>query len=317
MRVELAADVFTAATAERGEINAVARLLEAFDEGRHYWVVDFDILPDVAGYLEKHQPTLAGAYLSLAELAAKHNAAWTGTTQTGDLVVVSLSEVNDHASDLCRAAVVVVENIPGDEQFLSAVIHAFSADRVREALDRGWAEFRHGGGSGSLPAVAEAEAARFRRSIRVVAVFDSDSLTPEHRGPNRPKAEKLRDKQIPAYVLLLREAENYAPYRVLAELGRRPEAAAKIKHLKRLLPRQRGHYDMKKGFTQPEKAEQRGFFDDLDTQARQALHPGFGDAVLERMFTMRHRLSEADFEALNADAAADLRTLLALIDSLI
>jgi len=33
------------------------------------------------------------------------------------------------------------------------------------------------------------------------------------------------------------------------------------------------------------------------------------------MFDMRDELSEADFEALDAAAAADLRTLLALIDS--
>jgi hypothetical protein len=317
MRVELAAGVFTADTPEPGEINAVARLLAAFDEGRHDWVVDFETVPDIADYLEKHQPTLAGAYLSLAEMAAKRDAAWTGTTQAGKLLLVSPAEVADHASDLCRAAVVVVENTPADEHFLLAVIHAFRADRVQEAIEQGWVEFRHGGGSGSLPAVAEAEAARFRRSIRVIAVFDSDSLTPEHEGPNRPKAERLRNKQILAHVLLLREAENYAPYRVLAELGRRPEAAARIKQLKRLHPRQRGHYDMKKGFTKPVKPEQRGFFDDLDTRARQVLHQGFGDAVLEQMFTMRDKLSEADFEALNAGAAADLRTLLALIDSLI
>ena len=29
---------------------------------------------------------------------------------------------------------------------------------------------------------------------------------------------------------------------------------------------------------------------------------------------MRHKLTEADFESLNAEAAADLRTLIALID---
>ena len=314
MRVELAAEVFRASLRRR-EINAVAKLLEAFDKGRHDWVIDFDIVDDVADYLAKHQPTLARTYVSMAEMAAVQNAAWTGTTQVGAVLVVPLAELTEHSSDLCRAAIIVVENIPSDEHFITAVIHAFGAHRVREALDQEWVEFRHAGGSGSMTAVAEAEAARFRRSIRVVAIFDSDSLTPEHVGPNRPKAERLNDKQIPAYVLLWREAENYAPDRVLSQVGNKIDAAAKLQQLSRLLPHQRGHYDMKKGFSRPEKPEQRGFFAGLDRNARQVLFPGFGDTVLRQMFEMRHELSEADFEALDAAAAADLRRLLALIDS--
>ena len=247
MRVELAAEVFTEPTPERTAISAVANLLAAFAEGRHDWIVDLDAVDDLAVYLEKHHPTLAGSYVAMAEMAAVQSAAWTGTTQMSELIVVSPAALTDHSSDLCRAAIIVVENVPGDEHFLMTVIHAFGAVRVQEAIDQGWVEFRHGGGS-TVPAVAEAEAARFRRSIRVVVVFDSDSLTPEHVGPNRPKAEKLRAKQISAHVLLLREAENYAPYRVLAEIGRKAEASKKIDHLKRLLPRQRSHYDMKKGF---------------------------------------------------------------------
>jgi len=314
MRVELAAEVFTEPAPPRRVINAVAKLLEAFDEGRHDWVIDFDVVDDVNGYLTKHQPTLAKAYVAMAEMAAKQNAAWTGTTQAGAVVVVPFDEIAEHSSDLCRAAVIVVENIPGDEHFLTAVIHAFRAGRVREALDQGWVEFRHGGGSGSVPAVAKAEAARFQRSVRVVAIFDSDSFFPGHVTENHTKADALIGMDISAHVLLWREAENYAPDRVLAEVANESEAAAKIQHLRRLLPRQRGHYDMKNGF-RGEKPVQRALFADVDTETRRVLHQGFGKIVLRQMFDMRDELSEADFEALDAAAAADLRTLLALIDS--
>lgn len=318
MRVELAPEVFTAAAPEPRQITAAAKLLEAFDEDRHDWIVDIEAVDDaIADYLRRHHPTLADGYLPMARKSAVKTNAWTGTSQRGHVLLVEPESLPEHASDLTRAAIVVIENLPGDEYFLNSVIRAFRAHRIEQAFHMKWAELRHSGGSGSMPAVAEAEADRFHRTIRVIAVFDSDSLTPEHEGPNRVKAKNLADKGISAHVLLLREAENYAPDMVLASTGNQIQTALQVEHLGRLAPRQRGHFDMKKGFKPKDKPEQRGFFDDLDTDTRRILHPGFGDNVLKQMFEMRDDLCEADFEAMSPEAAEDLRKLLALIESLI
>jgi hypothetical protein len=316
VRVELAPEVFTAADSDARQIEATSKLLAAFDERRHDWIVDIEFVDDIAAYLEKHHPTLADIYLDLAQKAAVKNLAWTGAAQRGEVLVVEHGRLTTHASDLTRAAAVVIENIPGDKCFLEAVIHAFGARRLQEALDEKWLEFRHGGGSGSVPAVAEDVADHFHHTIRVVAVFDSDSLTPDHEGPNRAKARALIAKGISAHVLLLREAENYAPDIVLANTGHKAEAELRVEHLGRLVPRQRAHFDMKNGFKK-NKPEQRGFFDSLDAETRRVLHPGFGDTVLKQLFEMRHDLCEADFEATDPEAAEDLRKLLALIESLI
>ena len=316
MRVEIARDVFTEPHPIRRHIQAVDRLLETFDEGRHDWVVDFDDIDDVASYVTKHSPTLAPTYVAMAEMAAVQNNAWTGTTQAGSVLHVPKPEVAEYSADLYRKAIIAVENVPGDKFFLVAVAHAFDARRLRDAIERKWVEFRHGGGSG-LPAVAEEEAGHFHRHIRVVAVFDSDSLAPDHEGPNREKAKRLRDKRIAAYVLLRREAENYAPDRVLVTVGHKARAAKRVALMGRLLPHQRGHLDIKKGLPKTLVPEQKAIYAALDQDVRDGLSSGFGDGVLKRMHEMREELSEADFEAMDADAAADLRTLLVLIDSLI
>ncbi|MEU4691908.1 hypothetical protein [Actinoplanes sp. NPDC023714] len=317
MQVELAPEVFTATDPEPQQITAAGRLLATFDEGRHDWIVDIEIVDDVASYLKKHHPTLATVYLDLAQKAAVKNLAWTGAEQRGRVIVVEHKSLAKDASDLTRAAVVVIENIPGDKHFLQAVIHAFRADRIREAFANDWAEFRHSGGCGSMPAVALEEAGRFHHTIRVVAVFDSDALTPEHEGPNRHKARDLEAIGVSTHVLMFREAENYAPNRVLACTGQAGAAETRVVHLERLIPRQRRHFDMKNGIPRRLPSEQRNFFDGLDAETRQALASGFGGGVLKKMYEMRDSLSEDDFHATDPEAAEDLRKLLALIESLI
>jgi hypothetical protein len=319
MRVELSTEVIAAPAPVPSAIQAVGRLLESFDQSRHFWVVDPETEPTLAQYLHRHFPSLAQTYLKLAETAAVQSTAWTGTTQRGRTFVVTRSDLEDHAADLCRAAILVVENLPGDKYFVLAVVHAFRRDAIREAFEQGWVEFRHGGGSGSVAAVAEEAAGFFRRQARVAVLYDSDSMHPEDKDEqtNWPKAVRLREKGIPAHVLIRREAENYAPDKVLAVCGRQSEAVERLKHLATLLPHQRGHYDMKNGLPVHDHPKQRELFAGLTPQSRQGLRSGFGRQVLNQMFELRDDLREADFEEMDAEAAADLRTLLALIESLI
>ena len=47
------------------------------------------------------------------------------------------------------------------------------------------------------------------------------------------------------------------------------------------------------------------------------LHNGFGKDILAALFDLRSELTAADFEAVDPDAAADLRALLDAIDRLV
>lgn len=316
MRVEVADEVFTRADPDPAAVHAVYDLLKAFERGQHDWMIDAFGVDAVAAYLPRHHPTLADTYAAMARMASVQ-IAYTGTTQRVTPVRVTVDDLDDHAADLCRPAVVVVEDLENDGQhFLPTLAHAFGADRVRVALERGWLEVRHSGGTGRIPAVAAAEAARFRRLVRVVAFMDSDREWPDHESSTlRSAAKKARDLPIEVHVLACREAENYAPDKVLRVVGRRAESAVKVAALGRLPRQYRRHVDIKNGFRKKQVPEQRSAFGPVDPAVERDLTPGFGAAVLRTMFEMRLALCEDDFVATDPEAADDLRKLLALIDS--
>lgn len=315
MRVELADEVFTRPDPDPAAVHAVYDLLKAFERGQHDWVIDALGVDAVAGYLPRHHPTLADTYAAMARMAVVQ-AAYTGTTQRGVPVRVTPGDLDDHAADLCRPAVVVVEDLENDgHHFLPTLVHVFGAERVRVALERGWLEVRHGGGTGRIPDVAAAEAARFRRLVRVVAFMDSDRVFPEDKTNSMKSAEKAEALPIEVHVLACREAENYAPDKVLRQVGRKTEAAVKVAALARLPKQHRRHVDIKNGFPKGQVPQQRTAFGPVDREVLRDLRSGFGKTVLKTMFEMRLELCEDDFVATDADAAEDLRKLLALIDS--
>lgn len=317
MRVELAREVFQddGAGAEY-DLHALISLLRCFVERRHEWVTNSGVVPAVAAFLRDNLSSLADTYVALARDAAVA-AIWTGTTQTGDIVRVSRADLDDYSHDLCQSAVLVVENQKSDGHFVTSIAHAFRSERVRVALERTWLVIENGGGSGTVVPVAREAAKRFRRLIRVSALLDSDRLIPKQRTQNHEKADVLAADGIVVHVLALREAENYAPYRVLGGIGRQPAASKRLRHFKQLDSDQRAHFDMKKGFTKPRsrapevRAEQRTLFDGLDAAILVGLHHGFGDGILEHMHEIRESLSERDFAHLGAESVAELRSLLA------
>ncbi|WP_431904548.1 hypothetical protein [Micromonospora carbonacea] len=319
MRVELTADVFTDTDdpARRYDPNDLYVLLRCFPDRRHDWVTDLAVVAAVETYLPKHLPELADTYLALARDAMVQQA-WTGTTQQGDVVRVGRADLADHSADLCRPAVLVVENSSSDGGFLHTVASALRHERVVTALERHWLEVHSAGGSGEVPKVAREHAVRYRRLIRVVALLDSDSLIPGQRTANHDQADKLAAEKITVHVLALREAENYVPHRVLAGIGRAKDASRRLTALKRLTPQQRGHLDIKNGLgsRKPSAVEkQRELFQDLDLAVQLGLRDGFGDNVLERLAEQRGRVTEQDFAALGDEVVAELRTLLDKIAS--
>jgi len=322
VRVELAPEIFRDTDDTTGpyslqELHQLYDLLRCFSEGRHEWVTNAVVAVAVQEFLPNHLPQLAGTYAALARKAAVAVEAWTGTSQATEAVRVSRADLADLAEDLCQRAVIVVENQESDGYFLETVAHVLGHQRILTALQRRWVEIGHGGGSDLMKTVMAA-GDRFRRVIRVVAVLDSDRLIPRQRTGSHDKADTLRVMDIAVHVLDLREAENYVPDRVLAGVGQPAEASARLTVLKQLTPEQRGHYDMKHGFTKIHKSTQavqahEKLFPDLDHQARASLHAGFGSDLLRRMHTCRDGLTEHDFAQLGADVVAELRALLATI----
>jgi hypothetical protein len=316
MRVELADDVYVQSNTDPRAVAAVLKLLEAFDSGRHDWIVDALGMDAVEEFLPRHVPTLAATYTSLARGAAVASRAWTGTSQAATTVRITPEDLDDYAADLSRSAVVIVEDLESDgNHFLPTLAHVFGAERIRVALDKGWLEVRHSGGTGRIPAVAAAEAARFRRLIRVVAFLDSDRLFPGEETLSMQSAAKAKAVPIEVHVLAFREAENYAPDKVLRQVGNKREAELKVAALRKLPAQHRRHVDMKKGLARWPIPQQRNAFGAVDPGVVRDLRGGFGSTVLKTMFEMRLDLSEHDFVEMDADAAHDLRTLLALIDS--
>ena len=141
----------------------------------------------------------------------------------------------------------------------------------------------------------------------------------QHTSSHR-KAERLAQVGVVVHVLELREAENYVPNRVLRHPGRFGDGLLKAELLLRLTPEQRGHFDMKNGFgpaSRPVPVEQAILFGRLDPATLTGLRGGFGKDLLRRMADGCPELTEQDFTSLGAEVAAELRSLLATVTSVI
>jgi hypothetical protein len=312
VRVDLAVDAFTDPEALPDLLN----LMRCFVEGRHDWVAGPDAIAAAESYLAEHAPRLAGTYIALGTKGTVATA-WTGSADSTQVVVVTAFDLANHAADLCRPAVVVVEDHSSDGSYIRSIARVFGATRLELALSEGWLEVQHGGGS-RLVKVAETAVQRYRCLTRVVALLDSDRMVPAQRTAAHDKADRLRRAGVLVHVLELREAENYVPNRVLHRIGRPREASRKLDLLSRLAPNQRGYLDMKSGFGPGDRpptvpAEQRALYADLDRRVLLGLRGGFGRDLLQRLEAMSDGLSERDFHPLGPDIVPELRRMLATI----
>ncbi|HET8681919.1 MAG TPA: hypothetical protein VFM54_08605 [Micromonosporaceae bacterium] len=270
-------------------------------------------------YLAEHAPRLAPTYVELGRKGTVA-AAWSGATGART-VRVGAGDLADHACDLCRPALLIVEDQDSDGCFIRSLARVLRADQVLRALVQGWLEIQHGGG-GSLTKVAKSAVGRYRRQVRVAVLLDSDRLVPGQHTRSHMKADELRTLGVLVHVLELREAENYVPNRVLRAIGRPHEASRKLGLVKRLTPQQRGHFDMKTGFGPPGgppvvPSEQAALFGDLEEDVRLGLRGGFGKDLLRRMEDAGGHLTEQDVAGLGADVLVELRALLVTIASVI
>jgi hypothetical protein len=296
----------------------ILRILNCFATGRHEWAANPASIKAAHDYLTVNAPNLAATYADLGEKAIV-GAAWR-TGARAITVQISVTDLDEAVDDLCRPAVLVVENATSDGHFVRSVATVFDSDLVLRALDEDWLTIRQAGGSGQLRTIAEHERAKFTRHTRVVVLFDSDSMAPEHETQNHKDASKLESTGITVHVLRLREAENYVPNRVLASFGHGSDLAEKLDHLKLLKLEQRGHLDMKKGFTLgpdgPKVPDtQQELFDDVKPATLKVLCGGFGHGLLPRLADVADSLSCDDFARIGVDG--ELRDLLVKIEAVI
>lgn len=315
MRIRLAIAVFT----DGQTLADLFRIYQCLASGRHHWTATPDELVAADGYLAKHAPHWRGTFTELG-LKGTVSAAWTARDRVWALHI-GPHDLAEHADDLSRPAVLVVENEHSDGSFVRTVAAVLGSERLNEALRRGWLEIEHGGGE-TVPMVAQSKAKVFRRVPRVAALMDSDRMIPGQRTDKHKKAERLREAGIVTHVLELREAENYVPTRILRAVSRRPADFQRVGLFLRMTPAQRGYFDMKKGFGPPNgppriSARQRSLYAGLDPAVLLGLRGGFGDNLLAGMSYHGGQLTQHDFEQLGDDVLDDLCSLLTKITDII
>lgn len=317
MLVEFSPEVFKGID----QLSPIVAVLACVIKGRHDWSPDPLTLEAAKPYFKKHTPTMCSIYLELGRKGSV-SAAWRPPLNTKS-VHVKLDYLADVAEDLCRSAVLVVEDLRSDGCFIRAIAEVFRADRLLNALSHDWLEIWHGGGE-QLPVVAMAARHSFRREVRVVTFLDSDRWLPGQFTKAHDKAGNLQKSGILVHVLELREAENYVPNHILAASNarHRRDVARKMGHMKRLNPAQRGHYDMKTGFRQKNgtvavRKEQKELFDNLDEGTLRALGEGFGSDLLSKLEERCGKLTVSDFSKLGPGIEDELRELLSMISMVI
>jgi hypothetical protein len=226
MRVEFAHEIF----ARDGPMPPIVKVMECVTVGRHDWAADPQTLDAAERYFKNHAPTVGPAYLELGRKGLV-DAVWQPPDTTAS-VHITLSNLADVAEDLCKPAVLVVEDHHSDGCFVRAIAKVFRAERILHALSRGWLVIRHAGGE-RLVTVAEVDRRTFCCEVRVVALLDSDRWFPLQRTRAHDKADELQKLGVLVHVLELREAEKAAG---------KHSGALVLEHLLVWLFRRREHY---------------------------------------------------------------------------
>jgi hypothetical protein len=177
----------------------------------------------------------------------------------------------------------LVENRRNDGAFLRAMAPVSVRKKFLEALEEGWIDIVHGGGSDMKTYV---ENASEKEAMRLWALSDSDAREPGSPSESQIALSQLCASQGIAHHLLQRRAiENYLPAKALdpwvysgprsTQSSRRDTLAA----FARLRSEQRHHYNMKHGFN-GDRPDIPSLFEDCAEHPR--LQNGFGQNIAAR-----------------------------------
>ncbi|WP_326565912.1 hypothetical protein VSH64_29075 [Amycolatopsis rhabdoformis] len=293
--------------------------MEFVATGRHRWLPSEAVMTSAHSYLRSNAPKIAD---SMVEIATKSfvASAWS-TEKPASTAPISVEDLHRSTEDLAKAAVLVVEDLSSDGNFIRALAKIFNRTVITEALTKRWLVIRHSGGE-RLEVVARDERQNFNNIVRVVALLDSDKWTSNLRTKSHNKADRLRRQGVKVHVLDMREAENYAPNKILALCGNPAESSRKLGHLKRLDREQRAHFDMKHGFGQVNRPptireEQKVLYGSLPDSTVKGLRGGFGTQILRIFEEHSHIVREIHFEDPAIGARKEINELLLKIQEVL
>ncbi|WP_445148364.1 hypothetical protein [Baekduia sp. Peel2402] len=319
MRIKTDVDVF-ALVVPAMEVLALVRLIA---NGQHEWLATPDTADAATRYFENKLPDESQTLTLLAESSFQVAAAYSAPSVGRRAPSVTAATLSAFVADLSRSACLVVEDREADGAFLGSLFRIFGRSRLSQALERGWLEFVHAGGTGRVVSVARGAKQHFHHLERVVAVVDSDRMTPGVQSPNAHIASRLAPDGVHVHILELREAENYIPTKALTTIrvvrGQRRVLSEKLEALKGLTVDQRGHLDFKNGFRMgangPEvPASQASLYASVSESDRVRLVGGFGSSALECVSTAEASLKPSDFATVAPNARAELEDLLNKIE---
>lgn len=123
---------------------------------------------------------------------------------------------------------ILVENKKADRAFLLCMMQISERDRIQNAIERGWAEFKHGGGS-DLKGQIESCGQERTRGLRAFALFDSDRWHPDELKPTwygkgfcaGYETEQVARRVLPRryWMLERRSIESYMPKQYLEQIN--------------------------------------------------------------------------------------------------
>src|SRR5260370_15728667 len=133
MRIEFDIEIFT----KDAPVPPVISLLECVTAGRHDWVADPETLDAADSYFRVHVPTMRSGYSELGRKGAV-DASWRPVTGNDARVRIMLDDVQDVAADLCRSAVVGVQDQQPGGLFLRSIARGVAPNPPPTALKKDW-----------------------------------------------------------------------------------------------------------------------------------------------------------------------------------
>ncbi|KYG05640.1 hypothetical protein BE21_39455 [Sorangium cellulosum] len=306
---------------------ALARIVDAFAEGRHVWEIDDPDAIEASRWIagdagsREARRTLEIMRKSYTEaLYASPN------RRAHTLVIVVGADLAPDQARRCleAPAYVVVENRESDGAFLKAMVRAFGRSELETAIARGWVDVVHAGGFGELEKRVNEIIGNVPGPCRIFVLCDSDRMHPGHNDTEAIKALHAccAHHGVPGHVLHKRSIESYLPKGSLKRQGKRDMFEAFFDALN---DAQRDHYNMKEGFKRPKTREgdvsvppeHKGLFDGLAQDVLRKLCGGFGDHAWRLFLTTRSEITAAAVEERCATNPGEISRLLDIIEALV
>ena len=177
----------------------------------------------------------------------------------------------------------LVENRYNDGLFLRRIVDELDGP-LSKLWDRpgGPIQIDSLGGIGQMPQEVQNKAEDRPYRPRLIAIADSDKISPSHQGSR--EAHELNKRcekyKVPCWILAKREAENYLPLVLLkAWVPKNLNHAQMVDAWNRLTEDQKNFYDMKKGLPEDRDDKMSPLFREMSDADYRTLTKGFGNNV--------------------------------------